>query len=103
MFKKFFFLSALLSATSANAYHVVTPTGAGCDTEDGTCYILIKETLSDTNCQASNQVRLNPNKPGSEGQYSAGLAAFMAGKRLVVEIKGCHQNHPAPAYLYVTD
>ncbi|MGF1713342.1 hypothetical protein L4D08_00335 [Photobacterium chitinilyticum] len=97
------FCASVASVYPSMATEIVTPIGAGCDTEDGTCYVILRENLVSSNCQYKNQLRLDPNKKGSKSQYSTGLAAFMGGKKLVVEVNGCHQNHPAPSFFYVID
>ncbi|CCN49262.1 conserved hypothetical protein [Vibrio nigripulchritudo MADA3029] len=97
------FSAGLTFSFNVSASQIVTPIGVGCDTEDGTCFVILKEHVSNSECTQKNQLRLNPNKKGSQGQYSAALAAVMGGKKLRVALNGCHQNHPAPSWFYVTD
>jgi hypothetical protein len=84
---------------------LVTPTGVGCDTESGSCFIILEKAFNTYTCENSsnNQLRMDPTKDGTLGQYSAALAAYMAGKQLQVAAVSCYEGQPTPAYLYVTD
>ena len=93
---------AIFSIFSSYSYsEVVIPKGVGCDTESGQCFIILTTPFQNTNCTNNGQLRMNPDKKGTTGQYSAALAAFMAGKKLEVGSVSCYNNHPTPSYLYV--
>jgi hypothetical protein len=104
MFKiKIFTISLLLALNNVSFAEKITPSGVGCDTESGSCYIILSAPFSGTTCDANLQIRLDPNKKGTTGQYSAALAAFMAGKKLEVASSSCFEQHPTPAWLHVTN
>ncbi len=96
-------IAALLFISSAaSVAEKLTPKGVGCDTDSGVCYVILDRLFANPEC-SKNQLRLDPLKPGTKGQYSAALAAFMAGKYIEVGSTTCYQDHPTPSYLYVTD
>ena len=71
-----FFSSSIFAET-------VIPKGVGCDTDSGECFIILEKPFVSKICGGpNNQLRVDANKPGSKNQYSAALAAFMAGKNL---------------------
>ena len=100
---KFILASTILITSSVALAEKVTPTGVGCDTESGSCFIILKDAFVGTQCPNKTQLRFNDEKRGTQGQYSAALAAFMAGKKLEVDSTSCYDNFPTPSYLYVTD
>ncbi len=81
----------------------VTPIGVGCDTVSGDCFIRLKTQFINTTCDNKWQLRLSPDERGTKGQYSAALAAFMAGKKLEAGSTSCYGNFPTPSYLYVIE
>ncbi|MBU2707435.1 hypothetical protein KCM76_15690 [Zooshikella marina] len=93
----------VVSMNVSASIDVVTPIGVGCDSEDGTCFAILRESLAGSNCTHKKQLRLNPDSKGSKGQYSALLTAFMGGKRIRVKTEACFQDHPTPDWLYITD
>lgn len=101
--KNILFSFSLSLTFSVSASQIVIPIGVGCDSDDGTCFVILKENIPNSECNNKNQLRLNPDKKGSQGQYSAALAAFMGEKKLRVGLSGCFQNHPAPSWIYVTN
>jgi hypothetical protein len=105
---KFFsslFAILLMSLSGACLAEKVTPIGVGCDTESGECFIILKEKFTSQICEGggNNQLRLQPTKAGTTGQYSAALAAYMGGKRLEAGSNSCFKNQVTPSYLYVID
>ncbi|KZN51842.1 hypothetical protein N474_23620 [Pseudoalteromonas luteoviolacea CPMOR-2] len=93
--------SLFIISTFSTVAEEVTPAGVGCDTDSGVCFVILKSPFIGGTCENKGQIRMNPDKKGTTGQYSAALAAFMAGKKLEVGSVGCFQGHVEPSFLYV--
>jgi hypothetical protein len=100
--KKTLIVTAMIFSGMSYAEQV-TPKGVGCDTVSGECYVILESAFINTTCPKKTQIRFNPDDAGTSGQYSAALAAFMAGKKLEIGSVGCYQDFVAPSYLYVTN
>jgi len=88
----------------AGSNETITPTGVGCF-ESGTCYISLSVPLQQSIAPCTNpfQIRIVSNmQPGTDGMYKTALAAFLAGKSLLVNPSGsCDGPFPRLAYLQI--
>ncbi|RZM78359.1 hypothetical protein C3B51_14365 [Pseudoalteromonas rubra] len=98
---KFYLVSLFIFVVSSAVAEEVTPTAVGCDTDSGICFVKLKEPFSSGTCPNKSQLRMDPTKPGTEGQFSVALAAFMAGKKLEVGSVRCFHDFVEPSTLYV--
>jgi hypothetical protein len=91
------FFSHLHAAGAAN-YDLVA---VGC-MPHGTCYVQTAQSITNTTCALKNQIRFDITLPGSQAQYSAALAALMAGKTINAYVTDqCIDNFPVPNWLQV--
>ncbi len=102
--KNLLLFSAFLIFTNNVSAETVIPKAVGCDSDSEECFIVLVAPYSSKNCGGNNdQLRLDPNKPGSKNQYSTALAAYLAGKKLEVGADSCLSGQPSPSYLYITN
>ena len=100
--KKITVLFLFFATSLTTSAEVVKIKNIGCDTNSGTCFILLEEPYKTLDCQHNNsQIRFDHTSAGFKSQWPIVIAAFLAEKPLHIFATSCYETQPTPAYLYM--